>query len=175
MILLLLIFLFVLSLLVWLCRSSSLIRSATDCQLPFGDLDLNSKRMIDIFRHIFKFALFSKNRKFIANSTHLSACCSDIRWFCRCFVSAKLFDSTYVFTGNNLWLFRLDCSVDANILLLLAADARLDCSSFIYKILSELWRCGVRTRELCTINCDVEPENEIFKKEKTSSYNGDQW
>lgn len=43
-------------------------------------------------------------------------------------------------------------------LLLLDGD-KFDCSSFIYKTLSELCRFGVLTRELCTMSCDAEPVN----------------
>lgn len=48
-------------------------------------------------------------------------------------------------------------------LLLLDGD-KFDCSSFIYKTLSELCRCGVLTRELCTISCDAEPVNKKSHK-----------
>lgn len=77
-------------------------------------------------------------------------CCDD----CECWPSVTV-DSTYVLTGNKRWLLRLDRSFGE---VLLLSEITLIWSSFMYSTLSELCRFGVRTRELCAINWDAEPE-----------------
>lgn len=109
-----------------------------------------------------KFLKTEKSRKKTrcAKNTYIFDCLSVCWLFCWCFSSGDEFNSVYVLTGNNLWLFRLDWSVCVICLMLLLFDGdKFVCSSFIYKTLSELCRFGVLTRELCTMSCDAEPVN----------------
>jgi hypothetical protein len=71
--------------------------------------------------------------------------------------------SVYVFIGNKRLLLRLDLC-DLLVLpsstgdVLADTDDENESSAAIYRTLSELWRWGVRTRELWAISCDVEPK-----------------
>lgn len=100
---------------------------------------------------------WKKNSVKMKKCTHFIDCLSDCWLICWCFSSGDEFNSVYVLTGNNLWLFRLDCSVC--IIFWIQSGDTFVWSSFIYKTLSELCRLGVLTFELCTISWDVEPEN----------------